>query len=140
MSAVQPLEMWIMRFIPLTLALAVVLSCAIIGSTGAFAAPATASPTQALALGNAVTPAEQANVAEAGVSVYIGPRRRYYRHHYYYRPYYYHRRYYYRPYYSHRRHYRKRHHGRCGHWRAACARNWGVGNSDYYGCLRYHGC
>ena len=129
-----------MRLIPLTLALAVALSCAIIWSTGAVAAPAMASPTQAVGLGNAVTSAEQAHVAEAGIHVYIGPRRRYYRRHYYYRPYYYHRRYYYRPYYSHRRYYRKRRHGRCGHWRAACARNWGVGNSSYYGCLRYHGC
>ncbi len=28
----------------------------------------------------------------------------------------------------------------CGHWRNACAQNWGYGNNDYYGCLRYHGC
>jgi len=28
----------------------------------------------------------------------------------------------------------------CGHWRRACSRNWGYGNNNYYGCLRYHGC
>jgi hypothetical protein len=28
----------------------------------------------------------------------------------------------------------------CSRWREACAENWGYGNSDYYGCLRYHGC
>lgn len=28
----------------------------------------------------------------------------------------------------------------CWHWRNACAQNWGYGNSDYYGCLRFHGC
>ena len=37
--------------------------------------------------------------------------------------------------------YREHHseHG-CRRWRDACAENWGYGNSDYYGCLRYHGC
>lgn len=28
----------------------------------------------------------------------------------------------------------------CSRWREACAENWGYGNNDYYGCLRYHGC
>jgi hypothetical protein len=28
----------------------------------------------------------------------------------------------------------------CHHWREACAENWGYGNSDFYGCLRFHGC
>jgi hypothetical protein len=28
----------------------------------------------------------------------------------------------------------------CRHWQNACAENWGYGNSDYVGCLRYHGC
>jgi hypothetical protein len=28
----------------------------------------------------------------------------------------------------------------CRHWQKACAENWGYGNNDYYGCLRYHGC
>jgi hypothetical protein len=28
----------------------------------------------------------------------------------------------------------------CARWREACAENWGYGNNDYYGCLRYHGC
>jgi hypothetical protein len=30
--------------------------------------------------------------------------------------------------------------GRCAHWRNECADNWGYGNSDYYGCLKYHNC
>lgn len=28
----------------------------------------------------------------------------------------------------------------CRNWQNACAENWGYGNSDYYGCLKYHGC
>lgn len=28
----------------------------------------------------------------------------------------------------------------CRQWHNACAENWGYGNNDYYGCLRYHGC
>ena len=30
--------------------------------------------------------------------------------------------------------------GSCGYWSSRCAENWGYGNSNYYGCLRYHGC
>ena len=30
--------------------------------------------------------------------------------------------------------------GACAYWSDRCARNWGYGNSDYYGCLRYHRC
>jgi hypothetical protein len=30
--------------------------------------------------------------------------------------------------------------GSCGYWGDQCAMNWGYGNNDYYGCLRYHGC
>lgn len=30
--------------------------------------------------------------------------------------------------------------GSCDYWSDRCAENWGYGNSDYYGCLRYHGC
>jgi hypothetical protein len=30
--------------------------------------------------------------------------------------------------------------GRCDYWARRCADNWGYGNNDYYGCLRYHGC
>ncbi len=30
--------------------------------------------------------------------------------------------------------------GRCSHWARQCANNWGHGNSNYYGCLRYHRC
>jgi hypothetical protein len=29
---------------------------------------------------------------------------------------------------------------RCTYWSYRCAQNWGYGNSNYYGCLRYHGC
>ncbi|MBX2805836.1 MAG: hypothetical protein KTR19_07685 [Hyphomicrobiales bacterium] len=28
----------------------------------------------------------------------------------------------------------------CRRWKNACSENWGYDNSDYYGCLRYHGC
>ncbi|WP_210191715.1 hypothetical protein [Rhodomicrobium vannielii] len=28
----------------------------------------------------------------------------------------------------------------CRYWRHRCAESWGWGNSDYYGCTRYHGC
>jgi hypothetical protein len=28
----------------------------------------------------------------------------------------------------------------CRHWSGRCAANWGPGNNNYYGCLRYHGC
>lgn len=44
-------------------------------------------------------------------------------------PYYYSRSYSYRPYA-----------GRCAYWQRRCSANWGYGNADYYGCLRYHGC
>jgi hypothetical protein len=30
--------------------------------------------------------------------------------------------------------------GSCGYWSSRCVENWGYGNSNYYGCLRYHGC
>jgi hypothetical protein len=33
-----------------------------------------------------------------------------------------------------------RRYGSCSYWRYRCAQNWGYGNSNYYGCLRYHGC
>ncbi len=35
---------------------------------------------------------------------------------------------------------RHEHYGGCRRWQDACAENWGYGNNDYYGCLRYHGC
>lgn len=43
---------------------------------------------------------------------------------------------------SHRRHYdrRDRTEYSCSYYRDACAQNWGYGNNDYYGCLRYHRC
>lgn len=30
--------------------------------------------------------------------------------------------------------------GRCAVWRDRCAANWGYGNSNFYGCMRYYGC
>lgn len=30
--------------------------------------------------------------------------------------------------------------GACGYWSQRCAANWGYGNSNYYGCMRYEGC
>jgi hypothetical protein len=66
-----------------------------------------------------------------GVSIHIGRYPRYYYSPYYARPYYY-RPYAYRPY---------RYSGsRCGYWSRRCAANWGYRNSNYYGCMRYHGC
>lgn len=56
---------------------------------------------------------------------YLGP---YYYDRYYYDPY---------PYYGYRY---RRHSSRCAYWSRRCARNWGYGNNDYYGCLRYHRC
>lgn len=45
--------------------------------------------------------------------------------------------------YRHRHHYApppRRYRRGCGYVRRQCARNWGYGNSDFYGCLRYEGC
>ena len=45
------------------------------------------------------------------------------------------------PYYAYPRYYSYRpYYGRCEYWRRRCAANWGYRNSDYYGCMRYHGC
>lgn len=44
------------------------------------------------------------------------------------------------PYYRGRRYGYGPRYGRCSYWRRRCAANWGYGNSNYYGCLRYHGC
>jgi len=30
--------------------------------------------------------------------------------------------------------------GRCQYWSNRCAANWGYGNRNYYGCMRYQGC
>jgi len=46
----------------------------------------------------------------------------------------------YLPYYRGRRYGYGPRYGRCSYWRRRCAANWGYGNSNYYGCLRYHGC
>lgn len=29
---------------------------------------------------------------------------------------------------------------RCDYWHRRCVVNWGRGNSNYYGCMRYHNC
>ena len=29
---------------------------------------------------------------------------------------------------------------RCEYWQRRCVAEWGFGNPDYYGCMRYHGC
>lgn len=39
-------------------------------------------------------------------------------------------------YYTPRRYYG----GSCDYWAQMCASNWGYGNRNYYGCMRYHGC
>ncbi len=44
------------------------------------------------------------------------------------------------PYYLGRRYGYGPRYGRCSYWRKRCAANWGYGNSNYYGCLRYHRC
>ena len=79
-----------------------------------------------------------------GVSFHVG---RY--PHYYYSPHYY-GGYHYSPYYyssrPYHRHYRRSYRrpraygGRCGYWSQRCVANWGYRNSNYYGCLKYHGC
>ncbi len=51
-------------------------------------------------------------------------------------PYYYPRYYNPRP----RRYRRSRRRGGCGYWRDRCVANWGYRNSNYRGCMRYHGC
>lgn len=43
-------------------------------------------------------------------------------------------------YYYYKRSPRRSHSSRCSYWSDRCASNWGYRNSDYYGCLRYHGC
>lgn len=35
---------------------------------------------------------------------------------------------------------RARYAGRCEYWHQQCVRNWGYGNSNYRGCMRYHRC
>ena len=30
--------------------------------------------------------------------------------------------------------------GRCSYWARRCARTWGYGNANFYGCMRYHRC
>lgn len=48
---------------------------------------------------------------------------------------------YYRPYtYSRPYAYSRPGPSRCGHWSSRCADNWGYGNRNWRGCMRYHGC
>ncbi len=51
-----------------------------------------------------------------------------------------HRHYGYHRHYHRRGRYHRRHYRGCRHWRHRCARNWGHGNRNYRGCMRYHGC
>jgi hypothetical protein len=44
------------------------------------------------------------------------------------------------PYYYYKRSPRRSYRSSCSYWSDRCADNWGYRNSDYYGCLRYHGC
>lgn len=72
------------------------------------------------------------SLASTGFSLYIG------RGHYY-SPYYHRRHYYHRRYYRPAPRYRARP-SRCQHWSRKCAANWGYGNKNWRGCMRYHGC
>ena len=126
-----------MMRVPLILALGMMLGIAMPGWTNANAASAVSSP--GLALGAQIADLRHANIKSADVSFgfYIGPRYRYYH------PYRRYRRPGFRLYIGpgHRRYRpRTRRHGRCRHWHRRCVRNWGYGNSNYYGCMRYHGC
>ena len=48
---------------------------------------------------------------------------------------------YYDGYYDAPRYYRApRAKGNCAYWSRQCAKNWGNGNSNYRGCMRYQGC
>jgi len=95
----------------------------------------------ALALGQHLTAAQRSNIVNADVSfrLYVGPRYRRYRHYRRYRRY---RRPGVRIYIGprHRRYRRHRRARSCRHWHRRCVRNWGYGNSNYFGCMRYHGC
>jgi hypothetical protein len=128
-----------MTRISLLFALAVALGFAMPGAKNAQAASAMSSP--ALALGQHLTAAQRSNIVNADVSfrLYVGPRYRRYRHYRRYRRY---RRPGVRIYIGprHRRYRRHRRARSCRHWHRRCVRNWGYGNSNYYGCMRYHGC
>jgi hypothetical protein len=45
-------------------------------------------------------------------------------------------------YYPPRRYYTPRPYvgGQCAYWHQRCLQNWGYSNSNYRGCMRYHGC
>ena len=67
-----------------------------------------------------------------GVSVRVHPHPGYYYGGPHYHP---------RPYRRHRRVYRRHAYpGACQRWHHECVASWGYRNSDYYGCMRYHGC
>lgn len=85
-----------------------------------------------------------------GISFYTGHYPRYYgyygypRYRYYspydYRPYYYsYRPRYYRYRYKRPKRYR-RYGSSCSRWSKRCGANWGYGNNNYAGCMKYHGC
>jgi len=121
-------------------ATAVVLAAVFYASGNASAAAA--SP--ALALGQQIAAVQKSGIvkADVGFGIYIGPRYRRYRHYRRYRRY---RRpgfhLYIGPRYRPYRRYRRYRRGRsCRYWHRRCVRNWGYGNSNYYGCMRYHGC
>jgi len=119
-----------MRQIFIILAAVLAFAAGISAGKDAEAASALATPAQMLALDQHVSASQQRNLSKADVRfhLYLGPRHRYYRRYHYYR---------YRPY---RRRYYYRRHRSCSYWRRQCIRNWGYGNRNYYGCMRYHGC
>jgi len=130
-----------MTRLALILTMAAVLGFAV--SAGSEAQAATAAPViQPALLDHQGSTIPKAQIRQAGIQLYIGPR---YRHRHYRR----YRRFHgprFRLYIGPRHRYRYRHrrlrryHGRCGYWHRRCVRNWGYANPNYYGCMRYHGC
>ncbi len=131
-----------MTRLSLILAVATAVAAALTLTTEARAATSAVS-TMSAVLGHQQKAAPPSHVRKAGVGfhLHIGPRRRYYRYRRYRR--------YHRPHFRlyigpRRRYYRdrryRRYRGRCRYWHRRCVRNWGYGNSNYYGCMRYHGC
>lgn len=134
-----------MWFRNLAVAVCLLIGVAILGSSGASAA-AIVAPKQALSLAQ-----QTFSHSDQGLYQEVGKRRgrsHRWRRRYHRRRYRRHRRYrrgprlgiYIAPPYYHHRYSRTRRYGRCGHWRRRCGANWGYGNSNFYGCMRYHGC
>jgi len=113
-----------MKRLALLFALVLALGFAMPGAKTAKAGSAITAAAQTLQLGERISEVSHPHISKAGVRfhLYVGPRYRYHR----------------RRYYRHR-HYR-RHRRSCRYWSRRCASNWGYRNSDYYGCMRYHGC